>query len=103
MKKLFLFIALFTLPVLGFAQTQPKKQPIPAQVKLDEVKMYRQPGTCAEVLTSLKTTDDILYHRRHNTHWAIVSKGDMVGYILYDELTNAKPKPQVVAMEKKRK
>ncbi|RNI22695.1 SH3 domain-containing protein [Rufibacter latericius] len=113
MKKLILFITLLSLPFLAMSQTKTQKSPaskpnkcIEAQVKTDDVKMYRQAGTSSEIVATLKKTDQVLYHRKLNNTWAVVTLDDKVGYVLYGELTNRvapAPETPVVALQKKRK
>ncbi|WP_157593186.1 SH3 domain-containing protein [Rufibacter tibetensis] len=111
MKNLLIIILLITLPVVGFAQTKKgsadhKRKCIEAQVITDDVKMYRQAATSSEILTSLKTSDEVLFLRKHNNHWAVVTVGDKAGYVLYGEITNrAVPTPTqpAIALQKKRK
>ncbi|KAA3438128.1 SH3 domain-containing protein [Rufibacter hautae] len=106
MKKLILVAAFLSVSTLSLAQSTKSKtgattNTIPAQATANDVKMYRQAGTSSEVLMNLQTTDKIEYHRKLNSSWAVVTVGDKVGYVLFSELTN--PKPQILAMEKKRK
>ena len=89
MKKVMLVIALFVQVSVGSAATKP--EPIPAQVKTDNVQMYLQPGTSAEVLQTLKTTDKVVILRKYNTIWTLVTVNGQPGYVLGIELANATP------------
>jgi len=83
MKKLIFTLALLINTVLVFAK--PDQQL--TQAATDNVKMYRQAGTSTEQLKSLKSTDEIVVVRKHNTNWTIVTVNGQVGYVLTSELT----------------
>lgn len=102
MKKLILSVALLVQTFVGFSQTKPKPEPILAQVKNENVKMYQQPGTSSEVLQSLKRTDEVLILRRENTYWSLVTVNGKPGYILHIELINH-PSTLLAVSTKKRK
>lgn len=98
MKKIIIFAALLANSAICFSQST---KYLHAEAISDGVKMYRQAGTCTEILMSLKTTDRIEFKRKLNSHWSIVTVDGKVGYVLHSELTN--PKPQLIAMQKRRK
>ncbi len=100
MKKVVIIAALLANSAICFSQSINFTY---AQAISDGVKMYRQAGTCTEVLMSLRTTDKIEFRRKLNSHWSIVTVDGKVGYVLHSELTNPNPKPQLIAMQKRRK
>ena len=70
--------------------TPPTKGKMYAWVNADEVKLFRQAGTSAEVLRILNRTDKLQVLRAHNKTWSIIIIDDLVGYVLTSEL-NWKP------------
>jgi uncharacterized protein YgiM (DUF1202 family) len=85
MKKL-LFIFAFLVQALIVAAT-PHPAPAYSRVSAENVKMYRQAGTSTQVLRSLKSTDEVMMVRKHNSIWSIVNVEGQVGYVLTSELT----------------
>lgn len=87
MKKLLFTLAILMQSVLVFAWDNAA---VIVRATANNVKMYRQAGTAAEVVKSLKSTDEVIMVRKHNTHWTIVTVDDQVGYVLTSELTPPK-------------
>lgn len=85
MKKL-LFILAFLVPTLVVTATPNPAGPL-SRALAENVKMYRQPGTSTELLRSLKSTDEVLVIRKHNSNWSIVTVEGQTGYVLTSELT----------------
>jgi lipopolysaccharide export system protein LptC len=92
MKKLVITLAILTHSVFVFAGNQRGIDAVRA--KNDNVKLYQQPGTSAQVLESLSSTDEVIYVRRYNQHWSIVKVNDKAGYVLTSELVSEKPMGQ---------
>lgn len=87
MKKSIFTLALLIQTAFVFAFTSPRQI---AQVKVNNVKMYRQAGTSTEVLKALQITDEVVLIRKHNAAWTIVTVNDEVGYVLTSELAPVK-------------
>jgi len=94
MKKFLFTLALLINAALAFAidgQTH-------VRATTDNVKMYRQAGTSSDVVTSLKSTDNVVVIRKHNANWTLVTFNDKVGYVVTSELTARKsPKDLIPA------
>jgi uncharacterized protein YgiM (DUF1202 family) len=78
MKKFIFAFALLLQTVFVFATDNTQQV---MRATSDKVKMYRQPSTAAETLMDLKTTDKVVFIRKHNSQWSIVSVNDQVGYV----------------------
>jgi uncharacterized protein YgiM (DUF1202 family) len=89
MKKLLLILA-FLIQTLVVSAAAPQPKSDVSRVSIENVKMYGQAGTSAEVLRSLKSTDEVLVIRKHNSNWSIVSVEGPVGYVLTSELSQPK-------------
>ncbi len=87
MKKVILSLAL--LVQVGFAMAGNKATAM-AQVKHENVKMFRQAGTSTEVLETLSTSDKVEFVRKHNSQWAIVTVNGKAGYVLLSEIAQLK-------------
>lgn len=85
MKK-FLFNLAFLVPSLTLTAA-PNPAATLSRATVENVKMYRQPGTSTQVLRSLKSTDQVLVIRKHNSNWSIVTVEGQAGYVLTSELT----------------
>jgi uncharacterized protein YgiM (DUF1202 family) len=91
MKQLLCILALLvqTLIVSAFTPNPDSKAAL-SRASTENVKMYRQAGTSTEILRALKSTDDVLVIRKHNTTWSIVSVNGQVGYVLTSEIYQPK-------------
>lgn len=90
MKNVILTLAFLIQTVFVFAtdKYQGKKQ---AVARFEQVKVYKQAGTCTEVVAALSISDKVTVIRQHNSNWTIITINDKVGYVLTSELTQ----PQV--------
>ena len=84
MKKLLVVLALVLQSAFVFASGN--QGTVVARANYENTKMYRQAGTSTEVLRSLKSTDEVMVVRKHNSHWSIVTVDGQVGYVLTSEL-----------------
>jgi len=91
MKKL-----LFSLFFVGQAAIVFAQEPI--RVKSDNVNLYRQPSSQAQVIKVLSSTDDVMLIRRFNSQWSIVQAGNETGYLHNSRYPNPNSKP-VLASE----
>jgi uncharacterized protein YgiM (DUF1202 family) len=98
MKKLVLTLAIVAQSVFVFADN--RKEATVIRPKSDNVKVYVQAGTAAEVLRSLKTTDEVTYVRKFDKTWSIVVVDGKPGYVLTSELVSEKAEAPVVAAKK---
>lgn len=88
MKKLLFILTLLVQTLLVSAATPNFKPKVSvSRISVENVKMYRQPGTSAEVLVSLKSSDEVVLIRKHNANWSIVNVAGRIGYVLTSELT----------------
>jgi SH3-like domain-containing protein len=88
MKKI-----IFTLAILvqvGFTMAAAPKTILEAQVRHENVKMFKQAGTSTEVLETLSPTNRVEFVRKHNDQWGIVTVNGKTGYILLTELGSLK-------------
>lgn len=99
MKKLVLTLAILVQAVFVFADNKKDLQVVKA--KSENVKVYRQAGTAAEIVKSLATTDTVSYVRKFNDNWSIVTINGEVGYVLTSELVSEEAAPAVTAKAKK--
>lgn len=83
MKKSLLAIALLTQVIVVTAQ-------VPSRVKSDNVNLYKQPGTKAEVVKLVNSTDEVMVVRKFNSQWSIVQVGAESGYIHNSHLAKLK-------------
>ncbi|MGV3505042.1 MAG: SH3 domain-containing protein [Adhaeribacter sp.] len=90
MKKLLVIFALVLQSAFVFASgtqaSSGNQGNMVARANYENTKMYRQAGTSTEVLRSLKSTDEVVVIRKHNSHWSIVTVDGQVGYVLTSEL-----------------
>ena len=86
MKKLAVILALFTQSVFVFADNGKETKVI--RPRTDNVKVYVQPGTSAEVVQSMKSTEEVTYVRKFNKAWSIVLVNGKPGYMLTSELVS---------------
>lgn len=87
MKKVIFTLAL--LVQVGFAMAD-NKATATAQVKHENVKMFRQAGTSTEVLETLSTSAKVDFLRKHNSQWALVTVNGKAGYVLLSEIAQLK-------------
>jgi uncharacterized protein YgiM (DUF1202 family) len=99
MKKLVLTLAILVQAVFVFADNRKEAQVVKA--KSENVKVYRQAGTAAEVVQSLATSDTVAYIRKFNDNWSIVQINGEVGYVLTTELVSVDAAPAITAKTKK--
>ena len=99
MKKLVLTLAILVQAVFVFADNRKAEQVVKA--KNENVKVYRQAGTAAEIVEALATTDNVAYIRKYNENWSIVQVNGKVGYVLTSELVSEEPAPATAAKNKK--
>jgi SH3-like domain-containing protein len=85
MKKTVLVLAMLVQSAFVFAQQSVK-------VKSDGVNMYRQPGSTAEVVKVVNSTDDVLFIRKFDSQWSIVTVAGETGYIHNTRLPKVKNK-----------
>jgi len=85
MKKVILTLAL--LVQVAFAMADNKTTAV-ANVRHDNVKMFRQAGTSTEVIETLNTADKVEFIRKHNAQWGIVTVNGKTGYVLLSEIAN---------------
>ena len=84
MKKAIFTLALIVQVV--FAMAAAPKTTIEAQVRHENVKMFRQAATSTEVVETLNPSDRVAFVRKHNAQWAIVTVNGKAGYVLLSEL-----------------
>ncbi len=99
MKKLVLILAILVQAVFVFADNRKGEQIVKA--KNENVKVYQQAGTAAEIVESLATTDNVAYIRKFDKNWSIVQVNGKVGYVLTSELVSEEPAPATTAKTKK--
>ncbi|MGV3505043.1 MAG: SH3 domain-containing protein [Adhaeribacter sp.] len=88
MKKLFFILALLVQTLVVSAATPDFKPKVSvSRITGENVKLYRQPGTSAEVLLSLKSSDEVEVIRQHNNYWSLVKVSGKAGYVLTSELS----------------
>lgn len=91
MKKLLFILALLVQTLVVSAATPDLKPKVSiSRITGENVKMYRQPGTAAEVILSLNNSEEVELIRRHNARWSIVSVAGKTGYVLTSELSAPK-------------
>jgi uncharacterized protein YgiM (DUF1202 family) len=98
MKKLVFTFAIIAQSVFVFAGNQ--KETIVIRPKTDNVKMYLQAGTAAQILDSLETSDTVTLIRKFNDQWSIVEANGKIGYMLTSELVSEKASTPVVSARK---
>ena len=86
MKKLLIASALFLQAAFVMAQE-------PVKLKSENVSLYRQPSTGAQVVKTLGTSDEVMVVRRFNAKWSIVQAGSETGYIHNSHLPKLKKQP----------
>lgn len=94
MKKLLLTFAFIAQAAFVFAQE-------PIRVKADNVKLYRQPDSKAEVMKVINSTEDVMLVRKFDNQWSIVQAGAETGYIHNSRLPKLKNKPVLAASAQK--
>ena len=91
MKKLLFILALLVQTLVVSATTPDLKPKVSiSRITGENVKLYRQPGASAEVLLSLKSSDEVEVIRRHNARWSIVRVEGKTGYVLTSDLSAPK-------------
>ena len=88
MKKVVIALAILVQSVFVFADN--RKDTYVIKAKHENVKVYLQAGTSAQVVESLKSTDEVTYVREFNKTWSIVQINGKVGYVLTSELVSEK-------------
>ena len=94
MKKLLLSFVLVAQAVIVFAQE-------PIKLKVDNVKLYRQPTNEAPVIKVLNTTEDVMLVRKFNNQWSMVQAGSETGYVHNSRLAKIKNKQVSAASAQK--
>jgi uncharacterized protein YgiM (DUF1202 family) len=88
MKTVVITLAILVQSVFVFADN--RKETYVIKAKYENVKVYRQAGTSAEVVESLKDTDEVTFVREFNKTWSIVQINGKVGYVLTSEIMSEK-------------
>ena len=86
MKKILLSFVLVAQAIVVFAQE-------PIKLKVDNVKLYRQPTNEAPVIKVINTTEDVMLVRKFNAQWSLVQAGAETGYVHNSRLAKIKNKP----------
>lgn len=75
MKRVFLSAVFLLQMLVAFAQGPTTR------VNAEQVKLFRQPATKAEVMQVLSPEDEIIVLRKFNSQWSLVQIGEEAGYI----------------------
>jgi hypothetical protein len=74
MKKLLIATALLVQSAFVMSQ-------VPVKLKSENVSLYRQPSSGAQVIKTLGTSDEVMVVRRFDAKWSIVQAGTETGYV----------------------
>ncbi|WP_219294010.1 SH3 domain-containing protein [Arthrospiribacter ruber] len=88
MKTLLITSLLIVAPYLG-QMFQPKKEHSVVKAKFEQVKVYEQPSTGSEIVTTLSKDQEVDYFRKsiaNGGNWSIIRIGEKPGYVLTSEL-----------------